>query len=894
MLRNAAKILSIAIVLAMVLGAFAVIAPAFSASPAPAAQTETKIVDVEPMYAGTEYRYQDLDVGAMYSDFNAVNGEALAAPGNIYQNGSIARYYVGSSGKWAYNATNPTGYMLFQKRTETTHCEIWTATDLMFPAGDPRNAKTSQITINNSQAQYMADHFETVIYPNMTAFFGAPPQIDGENSVPKSQGRPYFGTNVTGRAMIMVFNIVDESFFDFNYPSYVVGYFSSSMDSYYDRNIVHIDCFDWQNRTTGESARPWVYESTIAHEWQHLLNDFFNPGQISFVNEGCSMFAEIVCGYGIDISYIQTFFFTPDNSLVDWGDQGGINILADYGAAALFTAWLADHFGGEMVQAMVHSEGTSGIDTINFAFGEIEATGWDFNKAFLYWRLANLIQSDTPGNGWFNYDSIDVSAAGSPRVYPWWAEYGDVDSGGEFFGPTGTNRGYFTGIRNLGAYGTDYIEVVSMGPSAPSAPSITLPWSYDLNPNELKFVFQGDAESAKGWQMTSVPLDVGDAVYSENFNHGGSFPTGWSAASVASPGGGPWYMENLGSGNYQASVNGWSSPADFDPAVYQYERLFSQYIDLEDVNNAQLSFDMNFEMGTPYDYCRIRISAVSSMDTSWQTYYLWAEDVDDTITFDVSDLTGWTIQFRIDFLTWGGDASMSIDNFVVNEVSSTMGWWSDRGDQIDYSLYTDLDLTEMEEAILTLDMAWDIEAYWDFGFVQVSADGGESWTSVANEYTTTDYDSSAMPEIVENLPGITDSSGGYVLTSWDLSEWAGQMVKVRLRYMTDWGTNLVGWFVKGADLNGEAIAMDAWVSDSPPMTNHWLVTLYFPGAVGLESQVYMLPIMTTLTLDETTQMVIRTMNAFLEYSEMYILVSPMIGNADYSMFMGNAYTEMMG
>lgn len=886
MLRSTAKILSIVIVLAMVLGAFAVVAPALSAPVAPAASDEAKFVDPEPMYAGDEYRNQNLDYEAMAQDLDAVNGDALAAPGNIYQNGSIARYYVGSYGKWAFNATGATGYMHFQKMAETTHCELWVGTDLTFPAGDSRNAYTSRITVNSSQAKYMATHFEKVIYPNMTDFFGAAPQIDGENSWFKAQGRPYFGTNVTGRVMIMAFNIVDESFWDSNYPSYIVGYFSPDMDVLYDRNIIHMDIWDWQNRTTASSARPWVYESTIAHEYQHLLNNFFNPEQISFVNEGCSMYAEVVCGYGIDMGYVDYFFYTPDNSLVDWGDQGGINILADYGAAALFTTWLADHFGPEMIQAMVHSEGTSGIDSVNFAFGEIGATGWDFNKAFNYWRLANLILSDTPGNGWFNYVSVDptMSTYGGPRIYAWYPYYDSFLSAGTLFGPTGSYGGYYTGLRTLGAYGTDYIYVL-----ADDGPA----WSDDFSPDELKFVFMGDAESAKGWQMTTVPLDVGDVMYSENFNHAGAFPSGWSqqhpdlsSGGITNVvGGGPWHMESLGSGNYQAAANG--PGVLLDPLTQiQYERLYSSYFDLTDVEKAQLSFDLGFQMGTGNDYCRIRVSAVSSMDASWQTYYLWSSDFDGRVVLDVSDLTGWVIQLRFDFLTYGGDSFMTVDNLAFNEVSSTVGWWSDKGDLVDYSLMTDLDLTGMETAVLTLDSSWDIEPNWDFGFVQVSTDG-ENWTSVASEFTTSDHDGAAMGTIVENLPGITGNSGGYVTANYDLSEWAGQMVKVRLRYMTDWGSSLGGWYIKGAELNGEAIAMDAWVSDTPGQLNQWMVTLYFPGAVGLESNVYMLPIMTTLTLDQATQIVLRHMTSFVEYPEMYILVSPTVGNADYSIGMSN-------
>lgn len=882
MLRNVAKILSIAIVLAMVLGAFAVVAPALSAPSAPAAKEVAKFADPEPMYAGPEFRNRPSDLGAMDREFNAVNAGALAAPGNIYDNGSKARYWVGDYGKWAWNDTNPTGYMTFTKRTETEHCELWTADDLTFFAGDPRNDFTSRITINNSQAQYMADHFEDVVYPNMTDFFGAPPQIDGENSWFKANGRPYFGTNVSGRVMLMIFNIVDDSFFDFNYPSYIVGYFDPSNSVDYDRNIIHIDCWDWENRTTGVSARPWVYESTIAHEYQHLLNNFFNPDQISFVNEGCSMYAELICGYGLDLSYVQYFFNTPDNSLVDWGDQGGINILADYGCSALFTTWLADHFGPEMIQAMVHSEGTSGIDSVNFAFDEIGATGWDFTKAFLWWRLANLIRSDSPGNGWFNYQSVDLSIL-SPRVYPWYSGiYPEVDDAGTFFGPTWSFGGYYTGLRDLGAYGTDYIRVMGAGIS--SEPSVTYPWSTDFDPYELKLMFAGQAEAASGWQMTSVPLSTSDVLYSENFNHGGAFPAGWSTGTVGLPGGGPWHMATDGGGDWYAEVDG---PVAILYPLYQYERLYTTTYDLRDLSHAQLSFDLNFAMGTPYDYCRIRFAAASAVDMTFSTYYLWSSDFDGRVTFDISDLTGWVVQFRFDFITYGGDSYMSLDNMAINDVVSTTGWWSSKGDLVDYSLYNELDLSGMESAVLTLDTSWDIEPNWDFGFVQVSTDG-ESWTTVANEYTTDEYLTN-LPQIYENLPGITGNSGGYLMSSYDLSEWAGQVVQVRLRYMTDQGTNLGGWFFKGATLNDAAIDMESWTSGSPATLNHWLVTLYFPGAMGLDSNVYMLPIITTLTMDEVTQTAMRTLTSFTDYPAMYILVSPTVGNSNYMLGMGNTW-----
>ena len=96
---------------------------------------------------------------------------------------------------------------------------------------------------------------------------------------------------------------------------------------------------------------------------------------------------------------------------------------------------------------------------------------------------------------------------------------------------------------------------------------------------------------------------------------------------------------------------------------------------------------------------------------------------------------------------------------------------------------------------ITGDKNWDIEDYWDFGFVQVSTDNGETWTSLANEYTTSDHDPDAHPDVLANLPGLTGWSEDFIDISFDLSAYAGQDVLVGLRYVTDWATLYEGWFV---------------------------------------------------------------------------------------------------
>ena len=145
-----------------------------------------------------------------------------------------------------------------------------------------------------------------------------------------------------------------------------------------------------------------------------MIHDDYNPYDDAFMNEGCSMYAELLCGYGIEAAYLNSYFATPDNSLTVWGDQGDINILADYGAAALWTIYLSDHYGGaEFISHFVQA-GIPGIEGINAALAYF---GYDvtFDDVYRDWRLANLIHSDFPGCGKYNYKSIDLN---DPEIIP--------------------------------------------------------------------------------------------------------------------------------------------------------------------------------------------------------------------------------------------------------------------------------------------------------------------------------------------------------------------------------------------------------------------------------------------------------------------------------------------
>jgi hypothetical protein len=121
--------------------------------------------------------------------------------------------------------------------------------------------------------------------------------------------------------------------------------------------------------------------------------------------------------------------------------------------------------------------------------------------------------------------------------------------------------------------------------------------------------------------------------------------------------------------------------------------------------------------------------------------------------------------------------------------------WGGRGDLLYNTATTAAPVPLGANATLSFWTWYEIEALWDFGFVQVSTDGGTTWTSLENENTTSDHDPDAHPDVVANLPGFTGHSDGWVEQTFDLSAYEGQDALFRFLYVTDWATVETGFYV---------------------------------------------------------------------------------------------------
>ena len=290
--------------------------------------------------------------------------------------------------------------------------ESYNATTDEYVFANPSGTWRDEDRISTAMLSYLLDQFDSNIYPAVTGVFG--------DLIPRGdEGQ---------KVWVLIHNIRDEAYYG-EYEYYVAGYFSSSENAENNKNMFHIDSYDWQHRVgtplndwflNDEFARPNLYEGTFAHEFEHMVHFDVDPDEPSWVDEGLADLASFLSGYGHSDGHIRYYFerhfYTP---LTFWG--GG---LEDYGASYLFQLYLYDHYGGAEFISDLVKEQANGIEGIE---NTLRAHGYcniDFDEIFDRWTIANYIDEKNRWNGKYGYESIEI---GSADTRGWTIEFALAD-----------------------------------------------------------------------------------------------------------------------------------------------------------------------------------------------------------------------------------------------------------------------------------------------------------------------------------------------------------------------------------------------------------------------------------------------------------------------------------
>lgn len=170
---------------------------------------------------------------------------------------------------------------------------------------------------------------------------------------------------------------------------------------------------------------------------------------------------------------------------------------------------------------------------------------------------------------------------------------------------------------------------------------------------------------------------------------------------------------------------------------------------------------------------------------------------------------------------------------VMAEPTSGENMWYTGSDQDwgDIRIVRDLDVPV--DAKLWMQNNYVIEEDWDFGFVEVSTDGGTTWSELkvlnedGSEATTPDGyadPNGNMATFGSNEGeakhyGLTGTSDGWKHQYVDLAAYAGSTVSLRLRLATDAAFQERGWFVDDFDL--QSAGTTVWSDDVEGGDNGW-------------------------------------------------------------------------
>jgi Immune inhibitor A-like, MAM domain len=267
-----------------------------------------------------------------------------------------------------------------------------------------------------------------------------------------------------------------------------------------------------------------------------------------------------------------------------------------------------------------------------------------------------------------------------------------------------------------------------------------------------------------------------------------------------------------------AQIDGGASLTGGDAALYQVDRL-----------EASINWDTSDAFDTPGappnggDFVRLRDGAGT---------YLSADQIT-SISFDgATDLPPLPITWEVDATPPPGADGPAL--------------YSTNADGRNDVIVQNVDVPAGSSQ-LTFDAAWDLETTFDFGYAQVTTDGGETYTSLAcTDAVDDNAGDNVGPGFGPGFNGFNDAPS-FAPQTCDLTPYAGTTVGLAFRYFSDSNTHGDGFWVDNVAVGGNLVSdgstLDGWQSATeynPVEVEGYSVQLISYG--GGEAHIFSLPI----------------------------------------------------
>lgn len=157
-----------------------------------------------------------------------------------------------------------------------------------------------------------------------------------------------------------------------------------------------------------------TYYSTVAHEYQHLIQFYVDGNEYRWLDEAFSQFAEFLQGFGdeeVNQYNVREYLANPNHNLNSWSYYS--NMSAHYGAGYIFVTYLYERFGLGFIQALSANPlgGLASVaDTLQTEYN------LSLDDVVIDWLIANDVDNITIGDGRYGYAFLNMPA--SPATIP--------------------------------------------------------------------------------------------------------------------------------------------------------------------------------------------------------------------------------------------------------------------------------------------------------------------------------------------------------------------------------------------------------------------------------------------------------------------------------------------
>jgi len=174
-----------------------------------------------------------------------------------------------------------------------------------------------------------------------------------------------------------------------------------------------------------------------------------------------------------------------------------------------------------------------------------------------------------------------------------------------------------------------------------------------------------------------------------------------------------------------------------------------------------------------------------SFTVSWS----FSDTLNPAVAFELKEFSGLE---RIEDGFENGTSNWNLDGFYLRtsrKHSGTYSLFSGTGDNYDGSAVLVNSVSVGAHDTLKVWVWYSIESNYDYAYVQVSTDGGSSFSNLQGNITTNNN-----PNGNNRGNGITGNSNTWVLGTFPLNDYAGQSVLLGMRYITDGAVQNEGFY----------------------------------------------------------------------------------------------------